>query len=247
MRPPRHLRAVRDGDPAPPPLPPPARRTPRALVVVLLVLLAGVLGANGWLLHKRRGYLDEEARYRAAMSEVERRQADVILARSESRADRLRLGTELLRRQARVGRHLHLAIALDSGVMYFERDGAVLRDVPIQVGPERRVGVPPDTVRMAAPRGARTIERVLVGDVAWEVPAWVYADRGLDVPADRAVKGALGPAAIVLVGGTVIYAMPSAGPLNDSTYVLPGSVRARADDLRALAPSLKPGMTVYFY
>ena len=79
------------------------------------------------------------------------------------------------------------------------------------------------------------------------MPAWVYNDRGLPTPTDRALKAALGPAAVVLVGGTVIYSLPSVGPLNDSTYVLPGSIRTRAADLQAIAANLKAGMTVYFY
>jgi hypothetical protein len=61
------------------------------------------------------------------------------------------------------------------------------------------------------------------------------------------VKGALGPVAVVLSGGTVLYSPPSAGPLNDSAYVLPGSVRAREADLRAILPNVQPGMKVYLY
>ena len=112
---------------------------------------------------------------------------------------------------------------------------------------ERRIGTPPDTLHMAAPRGARTVERVIGADEAWEVPSWVYTDRGLPTPTEHTLKGALGPAAVVLNGGALIYAMPSVGPLNDSTYVMPGSIRARAADLKAIVPNLKPGMTVYFY
>jgi hypothetical protein len=41
--------------------------------------------------------------------------------------------------------------------------------------------------------------------------------------------------------------MPSAGPLNDSSYVLPGSVRLRAEDLRAIRKNVDVGMRVYFY
>jgi hypothetical protein len=243
---PRHLHAVRDDEPDDSGRRDAPRRSWSALVLLSLAL-GLALAANGVLLWKRHGYRAEEARFRAAMSEVERRQADAILARNAGRAERLRLGAELLRRQAHLDADLHLTVALDSGVMYFERDGAVLRDMPVQVAPERRVGIAPDTIRMAPPRGARTVERVLDERAPWEVPAWVWTDRGLEPPADRIVRGALGPAAIVLVGGTVIYSMPSAGPHNDSAYVLPGSVRARADDIRALAASLKPGMTVYLY
>jgi hypothetical protein len=142
---------------------------------------------------------------------------------------------------------LHLTVSLDSGVMYLERDGALLREMPIAAGPERRVGAGADTLHIAAPRGKRTIDRLLTEDDVWEAPRWVYLDRGLDSASRAPLKGALGPAAIALDGGTVIYSLPSVGPLNDSTYVLPGAIRVRASDLRAIAPNLRPGVAVYFY
>ena len=206
----------------------------------LVVLIA----LDVWLISRRRRYAEEDARLRDGMSTLQRQQADVILNNEQSK---LRVMIELVRRQAQIDKQLHLAIPVDSGVMYLEQEGALLREMPVQVGPERRVGTPPDTVYMAAPRGTRTVERVLGGNDAWEIPAWVYTDRGLTPPAERTLKGALGPAAVVLVGGTVIYTVPTVGPLNDSTYVLPGSVRARAGDLQAISANLKAGMTVYFY
>ena len=39
-----------------------------------------------------------------------------------------------------------------------------------------------DSLRVAVPRGARTVERVLGAADAWEVPTWVWLDRGLPVP-----------------------------------------------------------------
>jgi len=197
-----------------------------------------------WLVKKRERYVEEDARLRESMSGLQRQQADAILSNEQNK---VRMMIELVKRQAQVDKQLHLAVPVDSGVMYLEQDGALLREMPVQVGPERRVGTPPDTVFMAAPRGTRTVERILSVDDAWEVPAWVYTDRGVAVPTDRTLKGALGPAAVVLVGGTVIYSMPSVGPLNDSSYVLPGGVRTRAADLQAIAANLKAGMTVYFY
>ena len=208
------------------------------------IALAVFLAIDAWLIRKRLRYREEIERLRAEMTELERSRTDAILARDENR---LRLALELIRRQARIDKDLHLSVTVDSSVMYLEREGAHLREMPIQVGPEKTVGVSPDTVRMVAPRGARTIERILDENGSWEVPAWVYADRGLQPSAERTIKGALGPAAIVLSGGTVIYSMPSVGPLNDSAYVLPGSIRARAADLKAILPNLQNGMTVYFY
>ena len=203
-----------------------------------------MLALDVWLIMRRQRYAREIERLRSSMTDAERRRADMLGAESENK---LRIMVELVRRQATLDQELHLSVALDSGMMYLEREGALLREMTIQVGPERAVGTPPDTVRMVVPRGQRTVERLLGPGDAWEIPRWVYADRGVPEPAERTLKGALGPTAIVLTGGTVIYSMPSVGPLNDSSYVMPGAVRARAADLRAIAPNLQPGQAVYFY
>jgi hypothetical protein len=51
----------------------------------------------------------------------------------------------------------------------------------------------------------------------------------------------------VTTGGTLLYAVPGSGPLADSSYVMPGSVRLDAGDLRAIRENLTPGTRVYFY
>jgi hypothetical protein len=208
-----------------------------AIAVVIFLSLDALLIAR----HVR--YQRETAELRAGMSDVERTRTDEILAQNENR---LKVMVALFKRQAKVDPTLHLTVSLDSSVMYLEREGALLREMPITVGPERRVGTAPDTVHIAAPRGKRTVERLLEESDAWDVPAWVYADRGL-APGDKRLKGALGPSAIQLDGGTVIYSLPSVGPLNDSSYVLPGAIRVRASDLKAIAANLRPGVAVYFY
>lgn len=220
------------------------RRAYPGAISAILVAVALILSIDGWIISRRLRYQREIARLRSDMSDVERRKTDAVLA---SNQNSVRIMVELARRQAQGDRELHLTVSVDSGVMYFERDGALLRDMPVQIGPARRVGIPPDTVHMVAPRGSRTVERVLGEGDAWALPNWVYVDRGLTPPAERTLAGSLGPAAILLNGGLVIYAMPSVGPLNDSSYVLPGSIRARAADLKAIVPNLKPGTAVYFY
>lgn len=219
------------------------QRHPGFVSAALLIVVA-LVGLDAWLVHRRAVYQREIARLRAGMSDFERARSDAIL---RSRDRRLQMMMQLLRRQARWDKEIHLAVSVDSGRMYLEREGALLREIPIAVGPERRIGTPPDTVYMAAPRGTRSIQTILHGEDAWEVPSWVYEDRGLPVPSNRAMRGALGAAAIVLDGGTVIYSLPVAGPLGDSAYVLPGSVRARAEDLEAILPNLERGTAVYFY
>jgi len=214
------------------------------IISVLFVVLVTMLAIDGWLIYQRIRYARETSRLRAGMTAQERRKADMVVAAEQNR---MRVTLELMRRQANLDKELHLSVAVDSGVMYLEREGALLREMPIDVGPEKRVGVAPDTLKIVAPRGARTVERVLGAKDQLEVPRWVYMDRGLPVPDDRTVAGALGPGAIVLSGGAVIYAHPTMGPLSDTAYVLPGAIRARTQDLRAIAPNLTPGMSVYLY
>ena len=214
------------------------------VVVALGLALVAMLVLDTLLVLRRERYLDEAERLRASMTDVERRRTDAIV---DAERNALLMQVELLRRQALGDRALNLAVSVDSGRMTLAREGARLRDMRVEVGPERWVRTGDDSVRVAIPRGARTVERVLGKDDGWEVPTWVWLDRGLPVPADRTVKGALGPTAVLLSGGTVLYAPPLAGPLNDAAYLLPGAVRAHAEDLAAIAPNVKPGMTVYFY
>jgi hypothetical protein len=119
--------------------------------------------------------------------------------------------------------------------------------MPVRLGREATVGTAPDAVLLTPPLGERSVARVVDGSYPWAVPEWVYFDRGWPVPADRRVPGALGPLAIFLDSGAVLYARPMVGPLSDVSYVLPGSVRAEAPDLEAIRENLQPGMAVYFH
>ena len=64
---------------------------------------------------------------------------------------------------------------------------------------------------------------------------------------ERGGNGWLGPHAIVLSGGAVIYSLPIDGPLADSTYVMPGAVRVAPADLAAIRDNLTAGVRVYFF
>jgi hypothetical protein len=211
-------------------------------LLVAIVAVAAV--ADVALISQLFRYRGEIRRLRAGMTDAERQHADLVLASEEHR---VRVMLELVRRQARGDRELHLAVSLDSARMYLEREGVVLRSMDIRIGPERLAGTPPDTVRLVAPRGARTVARVLAPREPWEVPRWIFEDRGLPVPADRSVMGALGRTGIVLNGGTLIYSTPSEGPLADSAYVMPGATLLAPRDMAAIAPNIVPGLSVYFY
>jgi hypothetical protein len=239
---PHNLKLEPSGPSAPAPAP---GRGLRAWFIGALVLLVLVLGTiDAFVIVRRNRYQAEIARLREAMSALERTRADQIVAQEHNK---LRLAVALFRRQAKLEKSLHLSVSVDSSAMYLQRDGALLREMPVTVGTEKRVGIAPDTVRLAPPLGVRRVAQVLTESDIWEVPAWVYADRGLPVPGDRRVPGGLGVAAVLLDGGAIIYTQPTTGPLADSAYVLPGAVRARSEDLRAVVPNLVPGMRIYFY
>lgn len=216
----------------------------RRRTVAVLVLLVAVLAVDGFLLWRRNRYAEETTRLRAGMTEMERKTADAIV---EAEANESGLMLELMRRQATGDDALHLAVSAESSFVALDRGPARLRSFRAQFGAEKRVGTPPDTAHIVVPRGKRSIERLVGPDDLYALPPWLWADRGLPEPAERGGPGWAGKNAIVTSGGTLIYALPSAGPLADSSYVMPGTVRVNAVDLAAIRESLTRGMTVYFY
>ena len=177
------------------------------------------------------------------MSEVERKQADTILAAAE---DRTRLQVALVRRDAQLEDDLNLAVSLEKGKLYLQREGAQLREIPVRIGAEKKIGGGEGAVQVAAPRGRFTIVDVVDGGHRWRAPEWLLAERGLPA-SPRDFEGGLGPIAIVLSGGAVLYSDPTTGPLKDASYVMPGAARASASDLEAIREVLEVGMPVYFY
>ena len=210
---------------------------------VFLIILLGAIG-NTVLAARYFRYREETTRLQAGMTKAQRERTEAVVT---AERHRLRVEWELIRRQARGDKQLHLAVNVDSSRMILERDGIVMREMHVMLGPERFRGATSDTAIAVQSLGQRTVQRVLKEGDSWDVPRTVFNDRGLPVPDSRRMKGALGDNAIVLTEGTVVYAVPESGPLADSSYVLPGSVRVDPADLKALSASIRPGMSVYFY
>ena len=211
---------------------------------MLALILLGFAALDGVLLYKRARYREETERLRAGMSSFERARADAIVA---GEADRSGLMLELARRQSFGDEDLHLAVSSDSSFVALDRGGVRLRTMTARFGPERRVGVPPDTLWVAVPRGMRTVERRLSANDRFDLPSWLWTDRSLPVPAERWETGWVGADAVLTAGGTLLYALPSSGPLADSSYVMPGTIRLDAADLKAIRENVTPGMRVYFF
>lgn len=130
------------------------RRAYPGFVFTLLIALMAMVAIDGYLIMKRRAYEAEVARLRGSMSETERAKTDAIVAAEGNKA---RIAIELARLQAKLEKKLHLSVAIDSGKIYLEREGAVLREMAAAFGPETTSG--PDSIPVVIPRGETSVAR----------------------------------------------------------------------------------------
>jgi hypothetical protein len=129
---------------------------PGFLFTLILALLA-ILTLDGFLVSKRRAYTAEVSRLRGAMTDAERAKTDAII---QAEHDKARIALELAKRQAKMEKTLHLAVALDSGRIYLEREGAVLREMAALFGPETGVTPGSDSLPVVIPRGQQLVARL---------------------------------------------------------------------------------------
>ncbi|MEO5902982.1 MAG: hypothetical protein ABIQ55_03115 [Gemmatimonadaceae bacterium] len=133
------------------------RRAYPGFVFTLLIALAAMLAVDGYLILKRGTYEQEVSRLRASMTETERAKTDAIVESEESKA---RIALELARRQAKIEKTLHLSVSVDSGKIYLEREGAVLREMAALFGADTKVSNGADSIPVVVPRGERTVAKI---------------------------------------------------------------------------------------
>jgi hypothetical protein len=130
------------------------RRAYPGFVFVLGLGLAAMLAVDGWLVAKRLKYQHDVQQLRAHMTSAERERTDAIV---QSEQNKLRIAIELAKRQAKFDKKLHLNVSVDSSKMYLTREGALLREIPVQFGPEKPADPNSATPPAAIPRGERTV------------------------------------------------------------------------------------------
>ena len=123
-------------------------------VFTLLLALIVMIALDGYLIYKRRAYTAEVARLRSNMSEQEKARTDAIVAAEDNKT---RIALELARRQAKIEKQLHLSVSVDSGKIYLEREGALLREIAASFGPETKAG--PDSIPVVIPRGQFSVAK----------------------------------------------------------------------------------------
>ena len=130
------------------------RRAYPGFVFVLGLGLAAMVAVDAWLLVKRVSYNQDVKSLREHMSASERERSDAIV---QAEQNKLRIAIELAKRQAKFSTKLHLNVSVDSSRMYLTREGALLREMPVQFGPERSPSEASDAPPAAIPRGERTV------------------------------------------------------------------------------------------
>lgn len=130
------------------------RRAYPGFVFVLGLGLVAMIAVDGWLFAKRVKYNRDVAQLREHMTVAERERTDAIV---QAEQNKLRIAIELAKRQAKFDKRLHLNVSIDSSRMYLTREGALLREMPVQFGPERVAAESSSAPPAAIPRGERTV------------------------------------------------------------------------------------------
>jgi hypothetical protein len=150
-------------------------------VLVLGLALVAMVAVDAWLVFKRLQYNHDVAQLRAHMTEAERERTDAIV---QSEQNKLRIAIELAKRQAKFDKRLHLNVSIDSSRMYLTREGALLREMPVQFGPERTVSESSDARPAAVPRGERTIADLSDAKITLDGGASIFSSTSSQLNAD---------------------------------------------------------------
>lgn len=157
------------------------RRAYPGFVFVLGIALAAMVAVDAWLLLKRVQYNREVSQLRAHMTDAERQRTDAIV---EAEQNKLRIAIELAKRQSKFDKRLHLNVSVDSSRMYLTREGAVLREMPVQFGAERGVSDSSSAPPAATPRGERTIAALSDTKITLDGGAFIFASQSPKLAGD---------------------------------------------------------------
>lgn len=203
------------------------RHYPRSATLLTAAIILALL-ADLLIIFQQYRFSHEEARFSTAITRTEQQRGAL---EQQTEADLAQARALLPRRDALVAKELHLSVDRRQGVMYLMQDRAILREMPVYLGPEL-------VVRHEAPPPPLKIRRVQgVVDKGGTLPT---------APLPGAVPQPQGdePLAFQLSGGMLLYSLPDTALPEE---VPPRGVRLETGDLAAMKEALRPGLRVYFY
>jgi hypothetical protein len=157
------------------------RRAYPGFVFVLGLGLGAMVALDAWLLLKRVKYNHDVALLQSHMTDAERERTDAIV---QAEKNKLQIAIELAKRQAKFDKRLHLNVAIDSSRMYLTREGALLREMPVQFGPEVAASESSATPPAAIPKGERTIAELSDTKITLDGGAFILSSSSPELSSD---------------------------------------------------------------
>jgi hypothetical protein len=147
--------------------------------------------------------------------------------------------------QSLQGQDFYISIDTKRRRMEFRLGADVVRDCEVQIGEQKTIKWHGKTWTFVPVKGAFTVADK-EQDLTWIVPAWMYALKGKEPPAERpAIKDGLGKYVVVLTDNYVIHSPPSEdSPLQGPK---PGSYMVPEADLAAIWPRITKQTRVYIF
>lgn len=158
------------------------RRSYPGFIFTMAIAVLLMFGIDGWLVYRRVAYATDIDTLRSHMSGAERQRSDAIVATTQNK---IKIEVELAKRQAAYDKRLHLNVSVDSARMYLTREGAVLREIPVEFGPERNVTPAGDSLPATVPKGERTVVEITDDGISLDGGARILA-AGSDTVAVKA-------------------------------------------------------------
>lgn len=179
------------------------RRAYPGFVFVLALGVGLMVAVDAWLIFKRVDYTNEVSSLRSRMTEAERTRTDAIVQTEENK---LRLAIELIKRQSKFDKKLHLNVSIDSAKMYLTREGALLREMPVQFGPETPPSATDSAPPVALPRGERTVTDLSDSRIALDGGAQILVAKSSSLANDST---AIPPGSLRIGGEDMKAIMPN--------------------------------------
>lgn len=222
-------------------------RPPLWLNLFLLLLAVGVgalvIGHRRYLDSKYEGVLEQRLVSPLEVTEMQSELAAMDLTEEQLRSE---LEGRLEYQDQLKSEDFYIAINTEQKKLIFHYGDRILREAPVEVGPELEIeNEQGDSWTFIPLKGAF---KVVDKDYAakWKIPEWVYLLQGEDAPEEPpVVPNGIGRYVVELPHEYMIHSPPSEeSPLKGP---MPGSFMIPEEDLRAIWPRITKGMSVYVF
>lgn len=215
---------------------------------LLLLFIVVALGGAAAAVHRRA--LEREFSSRVTLSqatpfEIKRIRRELLDLDVDEKSLASALDARLKYLENTRRKEFYIAIDTHKREFSFHFADKVVRDAPVEVGPQKTIVSGKKTWTFAPLTGAFSVTEKFENS-GWKVPEWVYRMDGRTPPKELpTVSNGLGRYVIVLGNDYVIHSPPP--PDSPLKGVKPGSFMMSEADLAAIWPRVGPATRVYVF